>query len=101
MVFAASPGTEMPVNQAKRRPPLVPWDGLDTAQYGRVRPNEWPNGQLRHDLERRRVAPVTIESATGAPRGCASVCRRARRRRPAAAADDVSLRRPGASLLGS
>jgi hypothetical protein len=61
-------------------------------QYGRVWPNEWPNGQLHHGIQRRCVAPVTIETATGEPGGWAFPCRRAQRRCSTAATDGVSLR---------
>jgi hypothetical protein len=54
----------------------VPGIGLDTAQYGWVWPNEWPNGQLHHAIERRCVGPGTIEPVTGAAAGRASRCRR-------------------------
>src|SRR5688500_12933937 len=70
----------------------MPGVGLDTARYGRVWPNEWPNGQLDPDIDRRCVAPVTIEPATGTPAGRALRCRRAQRTCSTAAADGVSLR---------
>jgi hypothetical protein len=98
MAFAGRPGNEMPANQRKSSRPSLPGVGLDTAQYGRVWPNEWPNGQLHHDIERRCAVPVTIEPVTGAPAGRASRCRRAQRTCSTAAADGVSLRVLDASL---
>jgi hypothetical protein len=68
------------------------------ATYGRVWPNDWPNGQLHHDIARRCGAPVRIETVTGVSGGRASRSRRARRTRPAAAVDGVSLRVVDASL---
>src|SRR5215218_5231021 len=97
MAFVRHSGNEMPANQLEPSRPQVPGVGFDTAQYGRVWPNEWPNGDLLHDIERRCVAPVTIEAATGAPGGRASSCRRVQRARSTAAADGVSLRALDAS----
>lgn len=98
-VFGRHPRDEIPANRAKPSRPYVPGVGPDTAQHGRVRPNEWPNGEPHPDLERRYVAPVTIGTATGAAGGRASRCRRAQRACSTAAADGVSLRVVDASLL--
>jgi hypothetical protein len=92
MAFVASSPAKIPANRPKRARPSASRDGPDTAQYGRVWPNEWPNGRLHHDIERLRGAPVTIEPGSGAPGGRASPCRRAQRTRSTAAADGVSLR---------
>ena len=37
----------MPANQAKWSRPLALHVGPDTAQYGAVWPNEWPNGEFQ------------------------------------------------------
>jgi hypothetical protein len=100
MAFVGLPGAEMPANRINSLRPQVLRVGPGTTQYGRVWPNEWPNGQLRHDMERRCVVPVTIEPAAGAPGGRASRCRRALRTCATAAADGVSLRVLDASLPG-
>ena len=92
MAFAGRPGHEIPANQPETSRPQVPGVGPDTAQYGRVWPNDWPNGQLHHDIERRCIAPVTIDRETGAPAGCASRSRRARRTCSTAAEDSGLMR---------
>jgi hypothetical protein len=48
----------MPANRPNSLRPQAPRTGPDTAQYGRVWPNQWPNGDLQHDIERRGVAPA-------------------------------------------
>jgi len=99
MAFVGLPCDELPANQPKSARPYVPGVGPGTAQYGGVWPNEWPNGQRHGDIERSCVAPVTIETATGASGGRACRCRRAQRTRSTAAADGVSsLRVVDASL---
>ena len=100
MAFVGLSAAEMPANRAKQSHRETPGVGPGTAQYGRVWPNEWPNGDLLRDIERRCVAPVTIEPATGAPAGRASRCRRAQRTRSTAAADGMALRVLDASLPG-
>jgi hypothetical protein len=79
----------------------VPGVGPGDGPIRQVWPNEWPNGQRRHDIERHCVAPVTIEPATGAPAGRWPRCRRAHRTCATAAADGVSLRVLDASLPGA
>jgi hypothetical protein len=97
MAFVASPRTKILAKRRETASPPASGVGPDTAEYGRVWPNEWPNGQLHHGIQRRCVAPVTIETATGAPGGWASPCRRAQRRRSTAATDGASLRVSDAS----
>jgi hypothetical protein len=46
MAVAASSGAEMPANQTNWPGPPTLRVGPDTAQYGWVWPNEWPNGEV-------------------------------------------------------
>jgi hypothetical protein len=96
MAFVGLPCDELPANQPKSARPYVPGVGPGTAQYGGVWPNEWPNGQRHGDIERRCVAPVTIEMATGASggrrAGVAVLRGRARRQRPTACRCGCSMR---------
>src|SRR5215218_3771921 len=98
MALAALPRLEVPANQPISSRPYMPGVGPDPAQYGQVWPNEWPNGQLHHDIQGRCVAPMTTGTATGASGGRASACRRAQTTRSTAAADGLSVRVLDASL---
>jgi hypothetical protein len=101
MAFVALPGAEIPANPPKQSRRYVAGVGPGTAQYGGVWPNEWPNGQLHHDIERRCVAPGRSSPQPVRLRGRALRCRRARRTRSTATADGVSLRVPDVSLPGA
>jgi hypothetical protein len=55
MAFVGLPGTEMPANPPKQSRRYVRGVGPGTAQYRRVWPNEWPNGEIRagvHEVTR-------------------------------------------------
>src|SRR5688500_6440318 len=47
MAFVGSSCDEIPANSAKESRSYMLGVGLDTARYGRVWPNEWPNGEIR------------------------------------------------------
>src|SRR5215207_1096463 len=46
MAFVWTPGVKIPANRAKPAKIVASVNGPDTAQYGRVWPNEWPNGEI-------------------------------------------------------
>jgi hypothetical protein len=46
MAFVAASGTEIPANHSQIAAPLDAPHWADTAPYGGVWPNEWPNGKV-------------------------------------------------------
>src|SRR5215210_1777835 len=58
MAFAAASSQKVPANTQHPVASRVHGDGPDTAQYGLVWPNEWPNGEIHaRDYERACSAP--------------------------------------------